>query len=202
MRPIPDGRHQPTLSPFSRSLARGLVVLVSTILVGACRPPATPAPPATPSTPSEIVRAFYASYHGDFRQAATAVFSQGLREAVASAVSIEQKSRDAVKASAFPSDKPQIIEGEVFSGLYEGFTGHQIGAEKVNGSSATVDVQFTNSNYSVGWIDGVQLVDESGWKIDDVRYLDKKAGALGVRDVFRDFEQVAARDPLLNPRSQ
>jgi hypothetical protein len=72
----------------------------------------------------------------------------------------------------------------------------------VNGSSATVDVQFTNSNYSVGWIDGVQLVDEIGWKIDDVRYLDKKAGALGARDVFRDFEQVAARDPLLNPRSQ
>jgi hypothetical protein len=45
----------------------------------------------------------------------------------------------------------------------------------------------------------VQLVNENGWKIDDVRYLDKKAGALGLRDVLRDFEQGAARDPLLNP---
>jgi hypothetical protein len=148
------------------------------------------------------VRTFYASYRGDFRQADSTVLSQGLCEAVASAVSIEQKSRDAVKASTFPSDKPQIIEGEIFAGLYEGFTGHRVGAEKVNGSSATVDVEFTNSHYSVGWVDAVQLVDENGWKIEDVRYLDKKAGALGVRDVFRDFEQLAARDPLLNPPLQ
>ena len=145
---------------------------------------------------------FFASYRGNFREADPAYLSDSLREAVGSASSIEQKSRAAIAASEFPSDKPQLIEGEIFAGLYEGFTGYQVGQTLTNGATAAVDVQFTNSNYSVGWTDRVQLVDENGWKIDDVRYLDKKAGALGLRDVLREFFQLAKRDPLLNPAAQ
>ena len=167
-----------------------LVVFMAT----ACRPPSPPAP-----DPAEVVQAFLVSYNGNFREANTAGFSAPLREAVASAVAIEAKSRAAVQASDFPTDKPQLLEGEIFSGLYEGFTGFEVGDEEITAGRATVDIQFTNSHYATGWTDRVQLVDEDGWKIDDVRYLDKKTGALGLRDVLRDFGQTASQDPLLNP---
>lgn len=173
---------------------RGLCLLLACFVANACRPPAASAP-----GPAEVVNTFLASYSGNFREADTSVFSVTLREAVASAMAIESKSRAAVLASDFPSDKPQLLEGEVFSGLYEGFTGFEVGDEEVTQGRAAVDVHFTNSHYATGWIDRVQLVYESGWKIDDVRYLDKKTGALGLRDVLRDFGQVAAQDPLLNP---
>jgi hypothetical protein len=183
------------LSSHRLNVVRGFFLIASVCLVAACRPPAPPA------TPAEVVHGFYVSYTGDFRGADPAALAAGLRGAIASAVSIEERSRVAVAGSDFPSDKPQLIEGEIFSGLYEGFTGYQVGEGQTNGAAATVDVQFTNSHYSVGWTDRVQLVNENGWKIDDVRYLDKKAGALGLRDVLRDFEQGAARDPLLYPPS-
>lgn len=167
-----------------------LVVFLAT----ACRPPSAPAP-----GPAEVVQSFLASYNGNFREADTLGMSVPLRDALTSATAIETKSRAAVLASDFPSDKPQLLEGEIFSGLYEGFTGFEVGDEEISAGRATVDVQFTNSHYATGWTDRVTLVDEDGWKIDDVRYLDKKTGALGLRDVLRDFEQVAAQDPLLNP---
>lgn len=145
------------------------------------------------------MQTFLGSYQGNFRQTDTLALSVPLREAVGAAVAIEEKSRAAVQASEFPADKPQLLEGEIFSGLYEGFTGFAVGDAEVTGGRATVDVHFTNSHYATGWTDRVQLVDQDGWKIDDVRYLDKKTGALGLRDVLRDFEQAASQDPLLNP---
>lgn len=173
--------------------SRNLALVLATVMLASCRAPVPPA------TPSDVVRSFYAAYNGNFRQADSAVLSHALRDAVASAVQIEQNSRAAVKASEFPSDKPLLIEGEIFAGLYEGFTGYDLGKAEITDRRASVEIQFTNSHYATSWTDRVQLVEENGWKIDDVRYLDKKAGALGVRDVLRDFAQVAAGDPLLNP---
>lgn len=185
-----------------RTIPGGALVLAGVaVFFAACRPSApvpTPTPDALPS-PAAVVQAFYASYRGDYRQADKSLLSKTLGEAIASTIAIEQKSRAAIAAGPFPSDKPHLLEGEAFAGLYEGFTGSQTGDAKTNGASATVDVLFTNSHYAVGWTDRVQLVDEKGWKIDDIRYLDKKAGALGLRDVLRDFRDVAARDPLMNP---
>jgi hypothetical protein len=177
----------------------GLLLIAVAALVVGCRPPSQPDAPEIPATPSDVVSGFFASYRGNFRDADPAFLSASLREAIGSAVSIEQKSRAAMATSAFPSDKPHLIEGEVFAGLYEGFTGCQVGPAQTDGAASTVDVTFTNSHYAAGWTDRVQLVDEGGWKIDDVRYLDKRTGSLGLRDLLRDFEQAAAQDPLLNP---
>jgi hypothetical protein len=173
---------------------RGLCLLLAVCVTTACRPPA----PADPG-PAEVVQTFLGAYRGNFREADTSAISAPLREAIGSAVGLEERSRAAVLASEFPTDKPHLLEGEIFSGLYEGFTGFELGVEEVTQDRATVDVRFTNSHYATGWTDRVQLVDADGWKIDDVRYLDKKTGALGLREVLRDFEQAASQDPLLHP---
>jgi hypothetical protein len=169
------------------------------LLAAACRPVATAPDDVPASDPATAVNVFLAGYGGDFRAADPSALSSPLALAIESAMVIEQQSRVAVLASEYPSDKPQLLEGELFSGLYEGFTGYELGEDRVDGDTATVDVIFTNSHYGVGWVDRVGLIDENGWKIDDVLYLDKKTGALGLRDVLRNFEEAAAQDPLLHP---
>jgi hypothetical protein len=57
-----------------------------------------------------------------------------------------------------------------------------------------VDVAFRNEPYNVTWTDRVVVVDEDGWKIDDVRYSDKKAGLLSLREVLQDFEAAVAAE--------
>ena len=79
----------------------------------------------------------------------------------------------------FPEEKPPLIEGNLFSSLFEGPSTFKIANSKVNEDSATVFVEFTYSDSSASenplkWQDAVYLVIENGkWKISDVEYLGK-----------------------------
>jgi hypothetical protein len=171
---------------FARKLAGGLAVVV---LAVACQRPPEPPPSA-----AMVVEAFLAGYRGNFREADPSKLSGNLSEALQSVRRGEKESAERVKASEFPSDKPLILEGEIFSGLYEGFTGYEIGDERLADGRAAVEVRFRNEPYDVTWTDEVTLVDENGWKIDDVRYVGKKAGLLSLREVLQDFEVAAAAE--------
>ena len=183
------------LKPAYCKLA-GLVVLL--LVAGCGRSPekTAPSPEGSPA-PSAAVAAvdgLFSSYRGNFREADPARLSQALAAAVQSAVDGEKESAARVKASEFPNDKPLILEGEVFAGLYEGFTGYEIAGESVSGDQAVVRVRFRNEPYNVTWTDEVVLVDEGGWKIDDVRYAQKMAGLLGLREVLQEFERAVASE--------
>lgn len=141
-----------------------------------------------------MVQEFFAGYRGDFREADPAFLSQGLAAALQSAAEGEKESAARVKASDFPNDKPQILEGEVFAGLYEGFTAYEVTGERAGDGSTVVEVRFRNEPYHVAWTDQIVVVDENGWKIDDVRYSDKKAGLLSLREVLQDFEAAVAAE--------
>jgi len=182
---------------FLHKAASRFALAAGLLAVAACQPPATPLEPSP--GPSEVVEQFLSGYDGDFRAADPALLSPSLAEGIQAAAAIEKASAAAVLASEFPTEKPQLLEGEIFSGLYEGFTGWTITGENTNGEAATVEVAFTNSHYGVGWVDEIDLIEAGGWKIDDVRYLHKLTGARGLREVLGQFEQAAAQDPLLNP---
>ena len=170
------------------------------VLLAACQRPSaeTSAPPVSPGT---VVGGFFSSYRGDFRQADGRFLSSALAAALQSAVQGEKDSAALVKASEFPNDKPLILEGEIFSGLYEGFTGHEVIAEKIADGQASVQVRFHNKHYNVSWTDEVVLVDENGWKIDDIRYTEKKAGLLGLREVLQEFEGALAAEAASTAKS-
>lgn len=183
------------LKPAYCTLA-GLAILL--LFPGCGRSPEGAAPsPGNSPAPSDVASAvdgFFSSYRGNFREADPARLSQALAAAVQSAVDGEKESAARVKASEFPNDKPVILEGEVFSGLYEGFTGYEIAGESVSGDRAVVRVRFRNEPYNVTWTDEVVLVDEGGWKIDDIRYAQKMAGLLGLREVLQEFERAVAAE--------
>jgi hypothetical protein len=166
------------------ALARFSSAALLLLLVAACRPTAS-----APDGPADTVNVFFSNYDGNFRSADRSLLSADLAADIGAAVNGERESAAAVAASEFPTDKPSILEGEIFSGLYEGFTGFSAAPARIEGDRATVPVTFTNAHYNVGWSDEVLLVDENGWKIDDVLYTGKKSGLLGLREVLGNFQE-------------
>jgi hypothetical protein len=179
--------------PRVKSAFLALGTCVALCWLAACQRPAEEVAPTPPSA-ATAVQEFFSSYDGNFRAADPQRLSRGLVAALQSAAEGEKQSAARVKASDFPNDKPQILEGEIFSGLYEGFTGFETGPENITDGQAVVEVRFRNEHYDVDWTDEVVLIDEDGWKIDDIRYIGKKAGLLSLREVLQDFDSAVAAE--------
>lgn len=183
------------MEPVLRSLL-GLALVVT---FAACGRPPEPPPPSAPPTASNAAKQFFQGYRGDYRQADQVFLSRALVAALQSAAEGEKESATRIKASEFPTDKPLLLEGEIFTGLYEGFTSFEVGPEGVKDGQTVVEVRFRNEPYNVTWTDEVVLVDEDGWKIDDVRYSGKKAGLLGLCAVLQDFENSLTAEVSATP---
>lgn len=119
----------------------------------------------------KVVTTFFKEYKGDFRAADKALISTGLAGLIDKAAAKELQEAENMKKSAFPTDKPLMIEGDIFTSLYEGQNAFTVGKITIEGSKATVIMDFKNTLYKISWKDTVILVqEENGWKIDDVYY--------------------------------
>jgi hypothetical protein len=71
----------------------------------------------------------------------------------------------------YPTDKPMMIEGDVFTSLYEGQDSVSIEEISLQGQIANVKVMFQNTAYKHSWSDQIILIKENHkWKIDNVVY--------------------------------
>ncbi|AWG25094.1 DUF3828 domain-containing protein [Flavobacterium kingsejongi] len=124
----------------------------------------------------KVVTTFFKEYKGDFRAADKALISTELAGLIDKAAAKELQEAENMKKSAFPTDKPIMIEGDIFTSLYEGQNAFTIGEITIEGSKATVTVDFKNTLYAINWKDKVALIqDGSGWKIDDVYYKEQES---------------------------
>lgn len=136
-----------------------------------------------PSAPGDRVTAFLSRYralafHGlpttAQQQALAPFFSSRLRDLMRDARLGQQ-----AYIRRYPTDKPPLIEGDLFSSLFEGTTGSKIADSQVDGVSAVVRVTYSyvdpvDRTPVQTWTDRFLLVREasgSGWVIDDVEYL-------------------------------
>lgn len=77
----------------------------------------------------------------------------------------------------FPTDKPPMIDGDIFSSLFEGATSGAVETVEASADTAVVRVKYVYSEPGTGkvietWPDRFLLVREGeGWLIDDVEYL-------------------------------
>ena len=77
----------------------------------------------------------------------------------------------------FPSDKPPLVDGDIFSSLFEGATSGVIDNVDESADTARVRVTFTYADLRTGkaievWLDRFVLVREAAqWRIDDLEYL-------------------------------
>jgi hypothetical protein len=110
-------------------------------------------------------------------RADTVLLSKQLRHLVARAKEVEELDLQRVRNSEYPTDKPLLIEGEIFTSIYEGYTKFDVNEIVINYNNAKAVVQFKNDSYNLSWADTMMLINESGWKLEDVRY-GKDGGSL------------------------
>jgi len=126
--------------------------------------------------------AFYAAYAGLPHQggipdaAARAryapLLSPRLNQLIAAAAAAQTRFQKANRNS------PPLIEGDLFSSLFEGFSAYRLGPcsgdAKQGQCSVTLSYQDKSAKPAVTWTDQILLVNTAqGWKVDDIAY---KAG--------------------------
>ncbi len=78
--------------------------------------------------------------------------------------------------SQFPDDKPPMVDGDLFSSLFEGATGFTVGAVSKAGDTASVSINYVYAEPDGGrvmqaWSDQVWLVRVGDlWLVDDIEY--------------------------------
>jgi len=120
------------------------------------------------------------------------LFSSDLEKTFQEAIDVSNADAEKVKKSAHPTDKPALLEGSIFTGLYEGFTTYKVKSidVKENNQNATVTVDFENANFqNTKWTDTVKLVNfsDSGWRVDNITFSEKLSGTKDVKTSLKNF---------------
>ena len=140
----------------------------------------------------KVANAFYKNYKGDFRTCDTTLLTADLVSEIDAAISKEKKEAQKIVTSAYPTDKLDMIEGDIFTSLYDGYTSYKIGDIKLEPDKDIVLVGFIyqekNPKYKNElWVDEVVLVREHGWKIDNVLYKGHSSSISNLREVLSSF---------------
>jgi hypothetical protein len=119
--------------------------------------------------------AVYGSFHpsdgipnADGRARLAPYFSPALNKLLADGAAAEARFAAKVK------DSPPLIEGDLFTSLFEGATAWKLGACSTPGNAANCPVAFTHAQAgrpAVVWTDTMLLINTpQGWRVDDVAY--------------------------------
>ena len=130
---------------------------------------------ATPARAAEGFYGVYATFHpsdgipGTADLAKYAPFiSPALEKLLSDGETAEKHFANANK------DLPPLIEGDLFTSMFEGASAHKLGACKEDASQASCAVALTytdGKSAPVRWTDTVLLVKTaSGWRVDDISY--------------------------------
>ena len=109
---------------------------------------------------------------GDFRTRLRPVVSPALDSLFAQAAEAERRHTERTNNS-----EPPYLQGDIFSSLFEGATGYEIGKCETDAAALTAtvvcDVMLAHEagDEPVQWTDRVVLVSDNGrWMVDDIRY--------------------------------
>jgi len=119
-----------------------------------------------------LVQKFYSEYKGDYREMNNRYVTEKLKGLMQEAEALEDEDARLIQNSKFPTDKPLLIEGDIFTSLYEGHTSFTIKTvHLIDETHANVLVVFENKKHDEIWEDEVVLIKEyNRWKIDNVIY--------------------------------
>jgi hypothetical protein len=133
------------------------------------------------------LKTFYKTHRTDYRTADKSLLSKKLSELIDKATEREKAEAEKIKNSDNTTDKPMMIEGDIFTSVYEGQDSFTIGEVTINGDQATAKVNFKNSQDNVSWQDEVVLINEDGWKIDNVVYKQSVSSLKNTQEVLLDL---------------
>ena len=81
----------------------------------------------------------------------TTLLSKQLSHLVARAKEVEELDLQRVRNSEYPTDKPLLIEGEIFTSVYEGYSSFKLDEMEVENNTAKAVVVFLNEGYKLNW---------------------------------------------------
>jgi hypothetical protein len=149
---------------------------------------------------SSVIDSFYGKAPTvDYRHVDKKWLSAGLSDLLKKAAAYQTADSARLKALG-STDKPLMIEGDIFTSVLEGSTSRVIESITTDDKKSRVIMAFTNDQYSkLTWKDTVLIIKEAdGWKIDDVLYTTGKGSGKGTRDVLTNFlNQPADSPPVL-----
>lgn len=99
---------------------------------------------------------------------------------------IAKEDADRIAKSASPTDKPILFEGSLFTSLYEGYTTYKIQDISILGNQAKVTINFENASFQpiIKWSETAILINENGWKIDNVLFNERNSVSKNLKDSF------------------
>ncbi|MBT2619282.1 hypothetical protein [Chryseobacterium sp. ISL-6] len=119
------------------------------------------------------------------------LFSSDLEDVIKKAISVSKADIEKVKSSAHPTDKPLILEGEVFSSLYEGYTTYKIKSVDIiaNRANVSVDFEYDKVSPQIIWTDTIHLIntDDKHWKIDNIIFNNSISTATDLKNSLEGF---------------
>lgn len=136
---------------------------------------------------NKVVDSFFSVYKSNFRTADKNLISKELSEKIDSAIAKEKYDAKRLK-DINSTDKPLMIEGDIFTSIYEGYTSYKIKSTSVNEDKANVLLSLENKNYKFNWENEAVLIKENNtWKLDDVIFTDKRGPGASTKDVLKKF---------------
>jgi hypothetical protein len=171
-------------------LKRSLFLIAISLMMGACsQKPA--------ESPADVVQKIF-SAPNPFRNEKldSALFSKDLYLLITQSKQTEQKSRETIRMSKAPTDKPLLIEGEVFASVYEGYSSFKVLNTELVKDTALLSVEFSNKSYQQVWTDKVRLIFVGGsWKLDNVVY-SKASSQPDLQQLLRAFVAAGQQEQL------
>ena len=171
-------------------LKRSLFLIAISLMMGACsQKPA--------ESPADVVQKIF-SAPNPFRNEKldSALFSKDLYLLITQSKQTEQKSRETIRMSKAPTDKPLLIEGEVFASVYEGYSSFTVLNTELVKDTALLSVEFSNKSYQQVWTDKVRLIFVGGsWKLDNVVY-SKASSQPDLQKLLRAFVAAGQQEQL------
>jgi len=171
-------------------LKRSLFLIAISLMMGACsQKPA--------ESPADVVQKIF-SAPNPFRNEKldSALFTKDLYLLITQSKQTEQKSRETIRMSKAPTDKPLLIEGEVFASVYEGYSSFKVLNTELVKDTALLSVEFANQSYQQVWTDKVRLIAVGGsWKLDNVIY-SKASSQPDLQQLLRAFVAAGQQEQL------
>jgi len=147
--------------------------------------------------PEKLIEKIYANPN-PFRNETldSTLFSDRLYQLITAAKETEKRSRESIRKSKTPTDKPILVEGEIFASLYEGYTEWKILGKKQTADTVWVTVEFSHKDYQQTWQDQLVCIKEKTiWKFDNVLY-GKPAHIANLQQVLLDCIEAGKQEQI------
>lgn len=116
------------------------------------------------------------------------LFSPELKQLLTDAVNKSKEDIENVKNSDHPDEKPLLIEGSLFTSMYEGYTEYKIKSVTIdpsqNSAEVAVNFEYKESKSKYRWTDKIHVIHSGNeWTIDNIYF-----GGVGYEDDNRDLK--------------